>query len=106
MATNPQTIEFLLEQLASLPSVRARKMFGEYGLYCDEKVVGFVCDDQLFLKITDTSTSSVRTKTIGKPYPSAKDYYRIDENDWDDREYMSGLVVATANSLPIPKSKK
>lgn len=101
MATAAATIELLLESLADISTIRARKMFGEYALYCDEKVVAFVCDDRLLLKITPASTALVRTSATGKPYPGAKDYYHIDENDWDDREYMTELVTATADSLPV-----
>jgi TfoX/Sxy family transcriptional regulator of competence genes len=32
MKTSQSTIDYLLDQLASLPNVRARKMFGEYAL--------------------------------------------------------------------------
>ncbi len=101
-----KTIEIILEAAADIPTIRTRKMFGEYALYVDEKVVGFVCDDRLLLKITDASTALVRTKATGKPYPGAKDYYHIDENDWDDREYIARLLLATADSLPVPKPKK
>lgn len=81
-------------------------MFGEYALYCDEKVVAFVCDDRLLLRITPASTALVRSKSIGLPYPGAKDYYHIDENDWDDGSYLAELIQATADSLPAPKPKK
>ena len=99
MATSAHTMDLLLENLESIPMIRSRKMFGEYALYVNDKVVAFVCDDRLLLKITDASTSMVRTKATGKPYPGAKDYYHIDENDWDDREYMTELITATAASL-------
>ena len=59
MATRQSTIDFLLDQLADLPGVRARKMFGEYALYLDEKVVALVCDDQLFLKPTPAGNCTV-----------------------------------------------
>ena len=39
-------MDFILEQLAPLP-VRARAMFDEHGLYCDEKVVALICVDQV-----------------------------------------------------------
>lgn len=106
MATSQQTIDYILEMLSEISSMRTRKMFGEYALYCDEKVVGFVCDDRLLLKITPASTAHVRSKTTGLPYPGAKEYYQIDENDWDDREYMTELIQITADSLPMPKPKK
>lgn len=106
MATSQQTMDYLTENLAELPNIRARKMFGEYALYCDDKVVALMCDDQFFLKITDANTALVRTHATGKPYPGAKDYYLIDENDWDDREYLTELVARTADSLPAPKAKR
>lgn len=81
-------------------------MFGEYALYVDDKVVAFVCDDRLLLKITPVSKNLVRTQATGKPYPGAKDYYHIDENDWDDRDYMTELITKTADSLPTSKPKK
>jgi DNA transformation protein len=53
MSTQASTIEYILDQLSSVPGVRARKMFGEYALYCGDKVVALVCDDTLFVKITE-----------------------------------------------------
>lgn len=106
MATLEKTIEILLEHLSDVPTIRTRKMFGEYALYVEDKVVGFVCDDRLLLKITPVSAALVRTQATGKPYTGAKDYYHIDENDWDDREYMTQLITATADSLPFSKPKK
>ena len=52
MSTKQSTIDFLQDQLASLPNISARKMFGNYALYCGDKVVALVCNDQLFVKIT------------------------------------------------------
>ena len=42
MSTSKKTVASILEQLEPL-DVRARAMFGEYGLYCDEKIVGLIC---------------------------------------------------------------
>lgn len=106
MATSARTMEILLEHLSDIPTIRARKMFGEYAVYVEDKVVGFVCDDRLLLKITPASKSRVRTQATGKPYLGAKDYYHIDEHDWDDREYITELVTATADSLAAPKLKE
>ena len=44
MATRQETINFLLDQIEG--AARARKMFGEYAFYLDEKVVALVCDDR------------------------------------------------------------
>ena len=74
MATSERTIEFLLDQLGAVRGVRARKMFGEYALYCGEKVVALVCDDQLFVKITAPGKALVGTRYAeGFAYPGASD---------------------------------
>jgi TfoX/Sxy family transcriptional regulator of competence genes len=70
MATQPSTVNFLLEQLASAGEVKARNMFGEYALYCDERVVALVCDDKLFLKPTQAGRAFVAEprKELSNPF--------------------------------------
>lgn len=105
MSTKPETVQFLLDQLASLPSVRARAMFGEYALYCDEKVVALICDDQLFVKITEPGRTFVKTIVEAPPYPGAKMYHLVSGDLWDDNEWLSQLIQITAKALPAPKPK-
>ena len=52
MATETDVMAYILEQLQDAGNVTARRMFGEYAVYCDGKVVGLICDNQLFLKPT------------------------------------------------------
>jgi DNA transformation protein len=107
MATSQSTIDFLLDQLHDVPSVRARKMFGEYALYCDEKVVALVCDDQLFLKITPPGKALVGARyQEGEAYPGAKPSMLIDADELDDADRLCELVRVTAAALPAPKPKK
>jgi len=67
MASDQSTIDFLLEQLQHAGEIRARKMFGEYALYCNDKVVALVCDDQLFIKPTDISEQFLDSTTLAPP---------------------------------------
>ena len=53
------------EALAGAGAVSARKMFGEYGVYCDGKIVGLVCDDQLFVKVTEAGRAWLGHKRGG-----------------------------------------
>ncbi len=106
MATKQSTIDHLLDQLSSLPNVRARRMFGEYTLYCDEKVVALVCDDQLFVKITPTGRKLVGSQyEEGKAYPGAKPSMMIGAEFIDDSEQLCALIRITAAALPAPKPK-
>lgn len=107
MATSQGTIDFLLDQLSTLPNVRARKMFGEYALYCDDKVVALVCDNQLFVKITPAGKALVGERfKQGKAYPGAKPSMLVDAEELDDAERLCELIRATAAALPLPKEKR
>ena len=105
MGTRAETMEFLADQLSALPNIRYRKMFGEYGLYCDEKVVAFVCDDELFIKPTDAGRAYIGEPDEAPAYPGSKLYFRVSGDRWEDRDWLAGLVDATAAVLPAPKPK-
>lgn len=107
MTTSQDTIGYLLDQLSSLPNVRARKMFGEYALYCDEKVVALVCDNQLFVKITPQGKALVGQRYVeGEAYPGAKPSMVVDAEEIDDDERLCELIRITAAALPAPKPKR
>lgn len=53
MACSDNFVQYILDQTSEAGSIHVRKMFGDYGLYCDGKIVGLICDDLLFLKVTD-----------------------------------------------------
>jgi DNA transformation protein len=52
MATNAEFIQYVCDQLRGAGAISFRKMFGEYAVYCNGKVVALVCDNQFFLKPT------------------------------------------------------
>lgn len=106
MSSLQSTVDFLTEQIQNSGEIRSRKMFGEYAIYCNEKVVAFVCDDQLFIKPTAISNKFLDDSHLAPPYPSAKNYYRVPEDKWDDSEWLTEFVRETARILPLPKPKK
>lgn len=107
MATKVSTMEYIEDQLSEVAGIRSRKMFGEYALYCGDKVVALVCDGKLYVKITEPGRDYVGTKyEEGIPYPGAKPYMYIDEDLIDDHEWFSQLIRLTETALPVPKPKK
>ncbi len=104
MATSKVTVAHLLEQLEPL-DVRARAMFGEYGVYCDEKIVALVCDDTFFLKPSSATASLGIHLMPAPPYPGAKEYFVIGAAIIEDDEQFRRIVRATADALPAPKPK-
>ena len=105
MATKESTIEYLTEQLSGLDQIRTRKMFGEYALYCQEKVVGLVCDDQLYVKPIPEAKVFIGEVEEAPPYPGAKNYYLITADRWEDNEWLKELIKIVAVALPLPKKK-
>ena len=69
MASQPGTVDFILEQASGAGAVSARKMFGEYTLYCDGKVVALVCDDMLFVKPTGAGRAYLDGLTVEERPP-------------------------------------
>jgi TfoX/Sxy family transcriptional regulator of competence genes len=107
MSTQQTTIDYILDQLLSVGGVSARKMFGEYALYCDGRVVALVCDDTLFVKITEEGKAFVgEYYKEGNAYKGAKVSMVIDEERIEDREWLSELIRITVENVPLPKKKK
>jgi DNA transformation protein and related proteins len=106
MATKQSTIDFLTEQMQKAGEITSRKMFGEYAIYCDTKVVAFVCDDQLFIKPTEVGMKFLDESHFAPAYPGSKDYLRVPEDKWDDSEWLTDFIGQTASVLPLPKPKK
>jgi TfoX/Sxy family transcriptional regulator of competence genes len=105
MASQQSTIDFILEQIAAAGIITAKKMFGEYGVYCNGKIVAFVCDDQLFVKPTMAGKAFIGEYVEAYPYPGAKPYLLITGDKWDDHEWLTHLIRLTAAQLPLPKKK-
>jgi TfoX/Sxy family transcriptional regulator of competence genes len=104
VSTKQSTADYLEEQLQDLP-IRTRKMFGEYALYCDEKVVAFICDDQLFIKPIPEAKEFIGNPEEAPPYPGAKNYYLITADKWEDSAWLKELIEVVAAALPLPKKK-
>ena len=106
MATQKRTVDDLLEQAMGAGAVSAKPMFGEYGVYLDGKMIGLICDDQLYVKPTASGRLQAGPVSEAPPYPGAKPHLLIEADRWDDAEWLSDLLRATAAALPLPKPRK
>ena len=104
MSTSQSTVDYILEQIEGAGDVVARKMFGEYGLYCDGKIFALVCDDELFLKPTEAAKRYIGDYVEKPPFVDAPKPYLLIE-DLDDSDWLIGLVKASVAELPAPKPK-
>ena len=102
MASDSKTVTFIVDQTSGAGDVRAKPMFGEYGIYCDGKMVAMICDDQLFVKPTPAGRSIARNVGEAPPYPGAKPCLLIDAEYWDDRDWLTELSACPQLLFPIP----
>lgn len=105
MSTDPSFADFIVDQLSRAGAVRSRRMFGEYAVYLDDKVVALICDNQLFIKPTKGGKTFIGEVTMAPPYPGAKTSFLIDDR-LEDPEWLCELIRITARELPPPKARK
>lgn len=106
MASLQSTVDFIARQMSGAGVLTNRKMFGEYAVYVNSKVIGFVCDDALYIKPTKEGKDFFPDAEDAPPYPGAKLYMLILEDKWEDAEFMSELAAVTFRAIPAAKKKK
>lgn len=104
MASKIEFVEFVADQLREAGTITYKKMFGEYGLYGDGKIFAVICDDQLFIKKTESGQRLCPKLPEAPPYAGAQNYLLVE--DIEDRELLTRLVTETLRELPAPKPKK
>ncbi|HET9622288.1 MAG TPA: TfoX/Sxy family protein [Kofleriaceae bacterium] len=103
MASTRSIVDYVVGQLG--PDAAARPMFGEYGVYFRGTLIGLICDDRLFLKLTDAGAAAIGDHERAAPYPGAKPAIVVPEALWDQLPVMHELAAVTAAALPAPKPK-
>lgn len=90
MATSQDFIDYVLDCLGNNKNITTKKMFGEYALYFDKRVVAFVCDNVFYLKINEETTRELEDLKInlkkGQAYPGSKDYYIVSEDIFENKK--------------------
>ena len=105
MASDKNFVEFVLEQIKNAGEITAKKMFGEYGIYTDEKLFGLICDNKLFIKPTNSGRAFIGNVVETSPYEGAKPSFLIEEKI-EDSDWLSELVRISVKELPEPKPKR
>lgn len=105
MASNQNFVDFVVEQIKNVGAITAKRMFGEYGIYADDKLFGLICDNKLFIKPTNSGREYIGHVVEEPPYERAKPSFLIDDKI-EDSEWLSQLVSISVKELPAPKPKK
>ncbi|TWI06803.1 TfoX/Sxy family protein [Aerolutibacter ruishenii] len=104
MASDLGFVEYVIEQAGLGARLDHKRLFGEYALYLDGKVVAFVCDNSLFLKNTRATKRLVPECPMLPPYSMAKPHPMANEL-LDEPERLRQVLVAIEAELPAPKPK-
>lgn len=104
MASDQDFVDYVAEQLREAGTIRSRKMFGEYGLFCDDIFFAVICGDQFFVKSTPAGEAAFPHLPKAPPYEGARDYIWVE--DVDDRDTMTALTCFTCLALQDQTRKR
>jgi len=102
MATDKKFIEAVLDKLQHSRSRRTDVR--RIRLYYRGKNFALVCDNTLFVKITEAVPRKPDASARAR-LRRAKPAYRISSAKLNDRDWIISLVTATSDALPLPKKK-
>lgn len=115
MPVSDEYMTYVLDQLASLGLVTARRMFGGAGVYLDQLCFAIIVDDTLFFKVGDANRSDYEDAGMepfvpfeDKPY--AMSYYEVPIDVLENKDRLRGWAqkaqTAAMQSQKPKKSKK
>lgn len=104
MASNADFVQYIVDQCSGAGEIAVKKMMGDYCIYCDGILFGLICDNNLFVKVTEPGRAELQEVVLRPPYPGARDYFYID--NVDDRDYLVKLIRVSLPALADPRAKK
>lgn len=102
MASSQEYIDYVCAQLEGAGSIFAKKAFGEYLVYVDEKCAVMVCDNICYVKKLPELDELMADAECGFPYEGAKEHYIL---DIDHKSHAVRVARVLAEVLPYPKKK-
>jgi DNA transformation protein and related proteins len=114
LAKRNEFVDYLLEQLASLGNLRAKAMFGGFGLYADGLFFAIVSDDIFYVKVDDQNRPRFEACHLQPFHYTMKDgrsmsmsYYPLPDAALEDQaELMCWAREGVAAALRAPERKK
>lgn len=104
MSSSIDFVEYVCDQLTYAGEITYKPLFGEYGIYVDGIYCGAVCNNQFFVKETETGKQILKEITYGEMYPGAKPSFLIE--DLQDKDQLVLLLTETKKELEKKQRKK
>jgi DNA transformation protein len=117
VAISSDYLDFVLEQLAPLGEVAARRMFGGVGLYSHGLFFALIADDVLYFKVDEASRPEFEAcgaealrPVAARPEMRSKGYFAVPAEVLEDSETLADwsrkAVEAASRSKPAPTRRR
>ena len=103
MACTTDYIDFVCSQVEGVGVIRAKKMFGDWMIYIDEKPIILACDDICYVKMLPVISDMMTNAWTGFPYDGAKEHYIL---DIEHRNEAIKIIKTLLPLIPYPKKRK
>lgn len=100
MACSLEFVEYVCEQLGDAGTITYKKMFGEYGLYCNGTFFATAENDQFYVKMTKEGEGFLKNPVVAEPHQGTK-MFLIEE--LEDRAFLAELALKTCSQLKPAK---
>ncbi len=97
--------EYVCERLSAAGDIVIRAMMGGYLVYFNGKLIGDICDNELFLKRTPTSDRLLADSELRYPYEESKTLMHVFDR-FEDTDLIVELLEGMYLELPEKKPKK
>nr|WP_248405976.1 TfoX/Sxy family protein [Butyrivibrio fibrisolvens] len=97
--------EYVREALSAAGDIVIKSMMGGYLVYLNGKLIGDICDNELFLKRTPTSDRMLAESELRYPYEGSKTLMHVFDS-FDDKALILELLNGMYAELPDKKPKK
>jgi DNA transformation protein and related proteins len=103
-------LTYVLDQLAALGEVSARRMFGGAGLYCGEFFFGLISEDVLYLRVSEASRGDYTARGMAafRPYADrpqlSMNYFEVPAEVLESSAELTAWArraVAAAQTAPV-----
>lgn len=105
---------YIIEQLAALPALSTRRMFGGIGIYSDALFFALIDDDVLFFKVDDANRDDYVSRGMKAfmPFPDQPSlgYFQVPADVIEEAEELTrwarrSVEVAQRKHKPVPQKK-
>jgi len=97
--------EYVCERFSAVGDIVIKPMMGGYLVYLNGKLIGDICDNELFLKRTPTSDRILADAELSYPYEGSKTLMHVFDR-FENTDLIMELLEGMYAELPEKKTKK